>query len=684
MPVITQSYTDGPDVVRADTDDNYVLDLLGGDDRVTHTGAGASEFNLGDGSDVAYLYGSNGIARGGLGNDFAYVTGLSNRFEGGEGDDYMNLRGGRYHRGLGGDGNDRFYITETTFGVKLWGDAGNDKFYGNDLLSSGQLYGGDGNDSFYGFAAQLDHNGLLRQWTIYGGTGDDFYQLSLAGAVRIYERAYEGTDTVEVALGQSYTLGSSIENLQVGLLDTGLDGATLTGNKLANVITGGVRSETLVGLGGNDVLTSGGGNDTLDGGDGDDSLTGGDGTDVLIGGAGNDTYHITENDPDTMVEVAGGGKDTIVFTGSSYALPDEFEVLRLSGNISGGTITGSDNPNEIWNDDGARTIMGLGGSDKIQSGAGADLIDGGTGNDVIIAGDGNDHLVGSSGNDYLVGWTGSDTIEGGAGNDTLIGGEYLTDTEGDILLGGEGDDALYGGDLGEDTLDGGEGSDLYSFTGPPPTIVDSGTAGVDTIQLAEHYRDPSVPQALSSFVLPETIENLEILQGGVLEGATITANDSANQIDFGTLNQGLHVLALGGADDITCGWGNDVIDGGAGNDTIRGGFGDDIMTGGAGSDRFVFDQFLGRAGDSADRITDFASGDRIDLREVDANTLSPFELQAFTFVGTNAFSHNAGELRYEQVEGNTYLKGDTDGDGVADFVIRLDGLHSLQASDLIL
>jgi hypothetical protein len=56
---------------------------------------------------------------------------------------------------------------------------------------------------------------------------------------------------------------------------------------------------------------------------------------------------------------------------------------------------------------------------------------------------------------------------------------------------------------------------------------------------------------------------------------------------------------------------------------------------------------------------------------------------AFTFIGSDAFSAHtgAGLLRTFQdaAAGRTYVEGDTDGDGVADFQLELVGLHSLTA-----
>jgi len=58
--------------------------------------------------------------------------------------------------------------------------------------------------------------------------------------------------------------------------------------------------------------------------------------------------------------------------------------------------------------------------------------------------------------------------------------------------------------------------------------------------------------------------------------------------------------------------------------------------------------------------------------------------QTFTFIGTESFRNVAGELRYQEISGNTFVYGDTNGDGVADFMIRLDGGHALVAGDFVL
>jgi hypothetical protein len=87
-----------------------------------------------------------------------------------------------------------------------------------------------------------------------------------------------------------------------------------------------------------------------------------------------------------------------------------------------------------------------------------------------------------------------------------------------------------------------------------------------------------------------------------------------------------------------------------------------------------------------DHILDFTPGtDKIDLSRVDANALAAGD-QAFAWIGSNAFSGAAGELRAFQSGGNWILEGDVDGNGSADLVVMLDlqGPTPLGAGDFLL
>src|SRR4051794_23162215 len=63
-----------------------------------------------------------------------------------------------------------------------------------------------------------------------------------------------------------------------------------------------------------------------------------------------------------------------------------------------------------------------------------------------------------------------------------------------------------------------------------------------------------------------------------------------------------------------------------------------------------------------DTIVDFshADGDKIDLRPIDANTTAAVD-QAFNFIGSSAFRHHAGELRYVALGASIVVSGDVNG-----------------------
>jgi hypothetical protein len=89
---------------------------------------------------------------------------------------------------------------------------------------------------------------------------------------------------------------------------------------------------------------------------------------------------------------------------------------------------------------------------------------------------------------------------------------------------------------------------------------------------------------------------------------------------------------------------------------------------------------------SMDQILDFAAGsDRIDLGRIDADTLAAGN-QAFSWIGSNAFTGSAGQLRAYEQGGTWFVEGDTNGDGAADLVIALtlQGPTPLSASDFLL
>ena len=105
-----------------------------------------------------------------------------------------------------------------------------------------------------------------------------------------------------------------------------------------------------------------------------------------------------------------------------------------------------------------------------------------------------------------------------------------------------------------------------------------------------------------------------------------------------------------------------------------------MLLGGEGADTFGFsysENGVLRLGE----VLDFsaARGDKIDVSKIDAN-FNVAGNQNFDFIGGQAFSNTAGELRFSQ----RLLQGDINGDGQADFEIKLVGVLELKQDDILL
>ena len=233
----------------------------------------------------------------------------------------------------------------------------------------------------------------------------------------------------------------------------------------------------------------------------------------------------------------------------------------------------------------------------------------------------------------------------------------------------------------DDIPDDGEQSDA------PPDLADDGGAGDDV----DGNADDDVPD--------KVIGDIELV-GGVGDDS-LDGGDGDDRLAGGDGDDTLHGGAgddrLGGGngddtldggddDDILNGdTGDDSLDGGAGDDALVGGLGNDILKGGDGADRFVFNEASDSTSETADLVFDFNAfdGDKIDVSAIDANSWT-LEDDAFAFIGDNAFSGTAGELRYVDSTYYGVLEGDLNGDGETDFGLGLLGVGALMAEDLIL
>ncbi|CCG40535.1 calcium-binding protein [Magnetospirillum molischianum] len=163
---------------------------------------------------------------------------------------------------------------------------------------------------------------------------------------------------------------------------------------------------------------------------------------------------------------------------------------------------------------------------------------------------------------------------------------------------------------GDDTLDGGAGSDTYIFSGTGggfDTFLDSGTSGTDTILAATD----GTRIGLKSF---SSRAGIEVISAGGKANVTIAGDGGANVLDFST-------TTLSGIAAINGGAGNDTITGSAGIDTLIGGNGNDLLNGGGGGDRYLvsgtndgFDTYRDTGTSGTDTILAGADGTRIGLQ----------------------------------------------------------------------
>lgn len=244
-------------------------------------------------------------------------------------------------------------------------------------------------------------------------TAPSFEQVNANRAAAGYAPVSLATYTSNMALlASNPVVGRLIDNVGIAYgatIENGVGGSgsdRLIGNAAANTLTGNAGADTLEGRDGADILIGGLGNDVLDGGTGADKMT---------GGAGDDRY-VVDTWRDTVIELAGGGTDT-VWSAISYSLGANLENLRLTGEAALGSGNGLNNVidgNDVFN-----LLTGAAGDDALSGFGGTDYLDGGSGRDSLSGGDGDDILLGGTGNDRLNGGAGFDILFGGSGGDVF-------------------------------------------------------------------------------------------------------------------------------------------------------------------------------------------------------------------------------------------------------------------------
>jgi Ca2+-binding RTX toxin-like protein len=635
-----------------------------------------------------WLYGSAGA-------NSLWGMGGNDHLEGGAGNDVLDGGTGA-DRMIGGAGDDTYYVDDAGDTTEENAGEGNDTVFSsaagytlganienlNGSSNNGQtLTGNDQNNTIVGGSGNDTIDGGGGADVMIGGQGDDVYFVDNPND-QVIENPNEGTDEIRTGLS-TYSL-ETLPNVE-NLTGIGLGTQTLIGNAGANVITSGA------------------------------------GVDTLIGGNGNDTY-IVNNQGDRVQETAGfsGGDDEVQTALAEYSLAGTLGVETLRGTSnSGQSLTGGDE---------AEAIIGGEGNDTLNGGAGDDVIFGNGGNDILIGLAGFDYLAGGNGDDiYAIdagdtifedfgagtdevrtvatiftldqnlenlratsdighlfrGNMGPNGIIGGNGNDLIL----LQDGGGDVVFGLGGDDQLYFGAAFDqyDFANGGEGTDRLILQGNYSAGILFGEQaqgnlnGIERIELLSQFNTFYGGQSATANSYRLTMKDSNVQPGDTLTIDASGLQPNETLLLDATAETSSSYIVLGGA-------GGDGIATGGASDRITGGGGADSINGGGGADVFVYNAVSESTTGSIDTLVTFQSGaDKIDLSAIDADA-NTAQNDAFNFVGSGAFTNQAGQLRTVDLGGGSWqVQGDVNGDGVADLLINVNtGGAAPLASDFVL
>jgi len=666
----------------------------------------------------------NDDVRTGAGDDVVHL---------GAGDDFVDLGGGE-DRAEGGEGIDGFSTdlsaSSANFGIDLrpGGSGPQDVIRGFEYV--GTVRTGLGWDIV--ITSDVD-----RDERIFAGGGND-----MIGVLNGTDEVDGGADLDLLYVDYGTATGPVVSGALSGSLAAGYGGTVSSADR--SVAYSGIERFQLNGSAYSDDLRGGGGLDSLNGGAGADTMTGAGGNDIyFVDNAGDVVVELAGEGTDeirTFLAVQSLAGTEVENLRAMSGIDHEFH-----GNGSNNVVTGGAGRDVVYLQQGGNDrVSGLAGNDTFFYGAtftAADTVLGGDGIDGLILQGAYTLILGTGGTSNI---TGIETISLAPGHFTdwgdTAGNFYdysFTTLNGNVAAGATlkfngfylraGEDFTFNGAAetdgrfivlggqGVDNLTGGSGNDIFAFGADGrfgSTDVVSGGAGYDSIYLRGDY---SLDFTAASFGTMSSIESItlgsvaeiEYTSGGdgefdydIVWDDAMLANDALITVNGSGLNSA-ETMDFDGSDEaggsfrIFAGAAADTISGGGGGDLLYGGLGADTLSGNGGADTYRYHNAAeSTAGaDRYDRILNFTHDvDKIDLSVIDAKT--PYAgNDSFVFIGAATFSAagplSAGQLRAFQSDPSTNLwevHGDTDGNGVADFVlvVTVDPLQSLTASDFFL
>ncbi|MEH2082845.1 MAG: calcium-binding protein [Nostoc sp.] len=549
------------------------------------------------------------IINGTNGNDTLYGTTNNDLINGLAGDD--KLYSNKSYDILNGDaGNDYLNVFYPSGNTTLNGGTGNDTLNAEDSPGNNNLLlGGDGNDILLTSAATSDS--YIGENTLNGGNGNDTFYIKTLFDYATYRGLY---NQILTGGGGKDKFVFKRDRSQTGVFTiTDFDGIGQNSNPSAAVIA---EADTLqftrehpdiyppdLFTARNLQLTQNGSN-----------------TEISFEKALNLKVVLQNFALENLDNLAQVGN--IVFDGQT-SIKDSFDVFNANSTQS--TIF---NKNTVtFLNDLNNNVNGFDNSDDVINGqAGDDIINGKSGNDLLRGGVGNDTLIGGTGDDVLLDdynrndLTTNNLLSGDDGNDFLSASS--------IIINGD----LYDGyESGNNTLNGGAGSDTLLADYSTGNNLLSGNDGNDSLSASGYYQiEMGAVKVYGNNTLNGGAGN-DTLRADYSTGDNLLSGDDGNDFLSASVvsNVSLEYSSFNSAS------GNNTLDGGVGNDYLNIDYskGDNLLFGGNGNDSL------------------FASGYKDDYEDNDAS-------------GNNTLNGGAGNdyLNIDYSRGKNLLFGDDGND----------------------
>lgn len=443
----------------------------------------------------------------------------NNVIDGGVGDDILEGMDGADQL-IGGTGSDTasyahasgYVMASLTTGLAGFANQGHAS--GDTYSSIENLTGSDFGDTLIGDTGINILSGGIGDDVLEGMGGAD----QLVGGTGTNTASYEHSADAGGGIGVTASLLAPAGNTGDAAGDTYSNIQNLVGTAFADTLTGDNNANVLTGNDGNDIISGGGGADTLYGNAGNDSITDDlNGAARIYAGDGDDTVTMTSDDNQLDLIDGGTGTDTLVW---NYA-----GSRRVDVNMQGGTVQFSGPLSAPYANFTNFENVTAAGTNSLY----------------VYADNNNNILTGGSGTSdyvdyrYAVGGVNvnlaTGAVTGGSGNDTLSGFEhiYFGSQWDDVLVGNAADNWIRGY-YGNDTIDGGGGTDTWYI---------DWSSNLVTASLLTAAQNAAMGIVMTGDAAGDTVTNMENIYAYYSQaGGAIYGNAAANYMQGNGLIEG--------------------------------------------------------------------------------------------------------------------------------------------------